>query len=65
MCLASSVLSPTFSRPLAVSFPSPSTTVTLFFFISPLTPAFNLPATLRLRSTIFARSKPGFSALSP
>ena len=61
------VLSPflTLSLPLPVSAPTPSITVTLFFFISPLTPALSCPATLRLRSTILARSNPAFSTLSP
>ncbi|PAV92831.1 hypothetical protein WR25_24903 [Diploscapter pachys] len=69
MCLAASstVLSPclTLSLPLPVSVPKPSTTVTLFFFIRPLTPALSCPATLRLRSTILPRSKPTLSAFSP
>jgi len=41
--------------------PTPSWMATLFFFISPLTPAFSWPATLRLRSTTLARSNDGFS----
>jgi hypothetical protein len=69
MCLAlSSVVLPslvTLRTPLPLRLPSPSTTVILFFFIRPLTPALSCPATLRLRSTILARSKLGFSALRP
>ena len=48
----------TVSSVALVSVPLPSTTLTLFFFISPLTPPLSCAATLRLRSVILARSKP-------
>src|SRR3546814_5191106 len=63
----STVLSPclTESLPFAAILPSPVTTVTLFFFIRPVTPALSCPATLRLASPVLPQSNEGFSTDSP